>query len=58
MATLPTPELLRQRLSLRYRVGVIQLGSEFLAEQRKAAFDTMWAPEAGVRSQCSATLST
>jgi hypothetical protein len=37
MATLPTPELLRQRLSLRYRVGVIQLGSEFLAEQRKAA---------------------
>jgi len=37
MATLPPPELLRQRLSLRYRVGVIQLGSEFLAEQRKAA---------------------
>src|SRR5207248_1560950 len=37
MATLPTPELVRQRLSLRYRVGVIQLGSEFLAEQREAA---------------------
>ena len=37
MAALPTPELLRQRLSLRYRVGVIQLGSEFLAEQRKAS---------------------
>ena len=34
---LPTPEILRQRLSLRYRVGVIQLGSELWAEQRRAA---------------------
>jgi hypothetical protein len=34
---LPTPETLRQRLSLRYRVGVMQLGSEFWAEQRASA---------------------
>src|SRR5207249_8145924 len=34
---LPTPEVLRDRLLLRYRVGVIQLGSELLAEQRRAA---------------------
>jgi len=37
LAALPTPEILRERLSLRYRVGVIQLGSEMLAEQRRAA---------------------
>src|SRR5215471_6929718 len=37
LAALPTPEMLRDRLSLRYRVGVIQLGSELLAEQRLAA---------------------
>src|SRR6266566_5256184 len=37
LATLPTPALLWERLSLRYRVGVMQLGSEMLAEQRKAA---------------------
>ena len=28
LTALPTPETLRNRLSLRYRVGVIQLGSE------------------------------
>jgi hypothetical protein len=37
LATLPSPTLLWERLSLRYRVGVMQLGSEMLAEQRKAA---------------------
>jgi hypothetical protein len=37
LTALPTPEVLRDRLSLRYRVGVIQLGSELLAEQRRAA---------------------
>ena len=37
LATLPTPEVLWERLSLRYQVGVIQLGSELLAEQRRAA---------------------
>ena len=37
LTALPTPEVLRDRLSLRYRVGVIQLGSEFLGEQRRAA---------------------
>ncbi|MBV8717276.1 MAG: hypothetical protein JOZ65_19620, partial [Chloroflexi bacterium] len=34
---LPTPELLSQKLILRYRVGVMLLGSEMLAEQRRAA---------------------
>ena len=34
---LPTPEVLRERLSLRFRVGVMQLGSELWAEQRRAA---------------------
>jgi hypothetical protein len=34
---LPTPELLQQKLTLRYRVGVMLLGSEMLAEQRLAA---------------------
>lgn len=37
LTALPTPETLRDRLSLRYRVGVIQLGSELWAEQRRAA---------------------
>jgi hypothetical protein len=37
LAALPTPETLRDRLLLRYRVGVIQLGSELWAEQRRAA---------------------
>jgi hypothetical protein len=37
LTALPTPETLRKRLSLRYRVGVIQLGSELWAEQRRAA---------------------
>lgn len=34
--TLPSPNDLRDRLVLRYRVGVILLGSEMLAEQRQA----------------------
>jgi hypothetical protein len=34
---LPTPEVLSQKLILRYRVGVMLLGSEMLAEQRRAA---------------------
>jgi hypothetical protein len=37
IAAVPTPEVLRERLSLRFRVGVLQLGSELWAEQRKAA---------------------
>ena len=37
LAVLPTPELLEHRLSLRYRVGVMHLGSEMLAEQHRAA---------------------
>lgn len=37
LAVLPTPEVLWQKLSLRYRVGVMLLGSEMLAEQRRAA---------------------
>jgi hypothetical protein len=36
-AALPTPQLLRERLSLRFRIGVVQLGSELWAEQRRAA---------------------
>ncbi len=34
---LPKPDTLRAQLSLRYRVGVLQLGSELLGEQRRAA---------------------
>src|SRR5207244_8074923 len=37
LAALPTPESLRAKLILRYRVGVIQLGSELWAEQRRSA---------------------
>jgi hypothetical protein len=37
LAALPTPETLRAKLILRYRVGVIQLGSELWAEQRRSA---------------------
>src|SRR5262249_32020221 len=37
LAVLPTPEVLWQKLTLRYRVGVMLLGSEMLAEQRRAA---------------------
>jgi hypothetical protein len=37
LAAVPTPEILRERLSLQFRVGVLQLGSELWAEQRKAA---------------------
>jgi hypothetical protein len=36
VAALPGPDDLRIRLVLRYRVGVVLLGSEMLAEQRKA----------------------
>jgi hypothetical protein len=36
-AALPAPELLRQQLTLRFRIGVMQLGSELWAEQRRAA---------------------
>ena len=36
---LPTPEVLSQKLVLRYRVGVMLLGSEMLAEQRRAALE-------------------
>ena len=36
LRALPSPEELSGRLSLRYRVGVVLLGSEMLAEQRKA----------------------
>ena len=32
----PTPTDLRDRLQLRYRVGVLLLGSEMLSEQRRA----------------------
>jgi hypothetical protein len=35
LASLPTPELLSDRLSLRYRVGILHLGSEILMEQRR-----------------------
>lgn len=36
LGTMPSPDDLRDRLLLRYRVGVILLGSEMLAEQRRA----------------------
>jgi hypothetical protein len=36
LAALPAPEDLETRLTLRYRVGVLLLGSEMLAEQRRA----------------------
>jgi hypothetical protein len=36
LAALPRPDDLRDRLLLRYRVGVVLLGSEMLAEQRRA----------------------
>ncbi|HZR98671.1 MAG TPA: hypothetical protein VFE37_08195 [Chloroflexota bacterium] len=36
LAAMPSPEDLRDRLALRYRVGVLLLGSEMLAEQRRA----------------------
>jgi hypothetical protein len=37
LAALPAPDDLRQRLVLRYRVGVFWLGTEMLGEQRQAA---------------------
>lgn len=36
LAAIPAPDDLRDRLVLRYRVGVVLLGSEMLAEQRRA----------------------
>ena len=36
LGVMPTPEDLRDKLTLCYRVGVILLGSEMLAEQRRA----------------------
>jgi len=36
LAAIPTPEDLQAKLMLRYRVGVMLLGSEMLAEQRQA----------------------
>jgi len=36
LAAMPSPEELRNKLVLRYQVGIILLGSEMLAEQRKA----------------------
>ncbi len=36
LAAMPSPDDLRDKLALHYRVGVILLGSEMLAEQRKA----------------------
>lgn len=36
LATMPTPDDLQEKLVLRYRVGVILLGSEMLTEQRQA----------------------
>lgn len=36
LAAFPRPDDLQEKITLRYRVGVILLGSEFLAEQRKA----------------------
>jgi hypothetical protein len=37
LSALPDPDQLRQRLVMRYRIGVFHLGSELLAEQRQAA---------------------
>jgi hypothetical protein len=37
LASLPTPEVLRERLTLEHQVGVMQLGSEMWAEARLAA---------------------
>ncbi|MCC7368801.1 MAG: hypothetical protein IT306_10285 [Chloroflexi bacterium] len=36
LAAVPAPDDLQDRLTLRYRVGVVLLGSEMLAEQRRA----------------------
>ena len=36
LAVLPSPDDLRQKLALHYQVGVVLLGSEMIAEQRKA----------------------
>jgi hypothetical protein len=37
LAALPKPDALHRQLILRFRIGVMQLGSELWAEQRKAA---------------------
>src|SRR5205085_2868961 len=36
LRAMPSPDDLRQKLDLRYRIGVVLLGSEMIAEQRKA----------------------
>ncbi len=46
LGTMPSAENLRDKLMLRYRVGVILLGSEMLAEQRKAAEQRLQAEQA------------
>jgi hypothetical protein len=46
LASLPTPDALRQQLTLQYRVGVMQLGSEMWAEARLAADERRRAQEA------------
>ncbi len=50
---IPSPDALRERMVLRYRVGVILLGSEMLAEQRRAAEERLKleAAEGGLRLQ-------
>jgi hypothetical protein len=45
LASLPTPEVLSERLTLQYRVGVMQLGSEMWAEARLAADEQYRAQE-------------
>jgi hypothetical protein len=39
LAALPTPDLLTEKLTLRFRIGVMHLGSEMLAEQHRAAVE-------------------
>ena len=46
LGTMPSAENLRDKLVLRYRVGVILLGSEMLAEQRKAVEERRQAEQA------------
>ncbi len=39
LAVLPMPALLNEKLTLRFRIGVMHLGSELLAEQHRAALE-------------------
>jgi hypothetical protein len=39
LAVLPGPDLLNEKLTLRFRIGVMHLGSEMLAEQHRAALE-------------------